>query len=94
MPNTDKIIKWVDARIETILTRPGMWGGREALELQILQLTEFRKLMLEPEALETNPRLIVNAWISQSRKPLHTLEVTDAEFVQQLKKLADTLKNA
>jgi hypothetical protein len=45
--------EWVDARIDSILARPGMWAGcSEALEAQVLTLLDVKALT----PLENDPR--------------------------------------
>jgi hypothetical protein len=43
-------LQFIDARLDSLIAKPSLWGGREGVELQILQLLEFRALVLRPNA--------------------------------------------
>jgi hypothetical protein len=99
--SADEYNKWVDERVEMMLKRPGMWGTcRESVELQLVQLMEFRKLVNDSDAVAKNPRLIVDEWIEFGKKykcgnkPLFSLKNTDDEYYLLLRELAEYLKNA
>jgi hypothetical protein len=38
----------LDERLDAMLARPGMWGGAEAVELQVLLLLELRIVAMRP----------------------------------------------
>jgi hypothetical protein len=41
--STEEILSWVNSRINEILLRPRMWGGKEAVEMQLLSLFELKE---------------------------------------------------
>ena len=42
------LLEFIDERLESLLRVPEMWGSDESVELQVLQLLEFRLLTLSP----------------------------------------------
>jgi hypothetical protein len=58
----NNLVHYVDEQIEAILSAPGMWGSNEAVELQLLQLLEFRSVALRPELERRAPRTILDAF--------------------------------
>lgn len=58
----NEILNSIDKRIEGIVTRPNMWGGPEALELQMLQLLEFRSMLGRPSNYKQKPEEVRRLW--------------------------------
>lgn len=54
------LVQFIDEQLRYILEAPGMWGStNEAIELQVLQLLEFRSATLRPELEQRAPRTIL-----------------------------------
>jgi len=43
-----RLLKFIDDRLERMLSAPEMWGANESVELQVLQLLELRVVLLTP----------------------------------------------
>ncbi len=93
--STDEWIKWVDTRVESIIARPAMWGGRQAVELQLLQLAEVRQLAVDSSALTADPCMLVKKWIKHSKKhnnrTLQIAECSEEEFQTFLRSMVNDL---
>jgi hypothetical protein len=57
-----RILEFIDEQLDAINKRPGMWGPDIAVELQILQLLEFRSVVLRPALEASNPRAVLDAY--------------------------------
>lgn len=51
------LLGFIDERLESLLRVPEMWGSDESVELQLLQLLEFRLLTLSPSLKEEVARV-------------------------------------
>lgn len=60
MCNKKEILEYIDIRLDSMTSEGAMrrWGKEEALELQVLQLLEFRSLVFRPKAFKENPQEI------------------------------------
>ncbi len=58
----DRVLRFIDEQLDAIRKRPGMWGPDIAVELQILQLLEFRSVLLRPALEDANPRAVLDAY--------------------------------
>jgi hypothetical protein len=56
------VVHFVDEQLRYIFAAPSMWGGDEAIELQVVQLLEFRSVALRPELEKRAPRTILDAY--------------------------------
>ncbi|MBL8715252.1 MAG: hypothetical protein JNL79_04620 [Myxococcales bacterium] len=64
MSNLGQIIAaWTNRRIDEVLVAPRMWGSREAVEMQVLQLLEIRALALRPGPELANPRRVLDMYL-------------------------------
>ena len=57
-----RMLDFIHGQLEAIHLRPGMRGPDIAVELQILQLLEFRSVVLRPTTEEANPRAVMDAY--------------------------------
>lgn len=57
-----RVIDHIDKSVRHMLRCPEMWGGYEAVELQVLQLIEVRRLALAPPTAEVKPRQVLEAY--------------------------------
>lgn len=60
--STSTIVDWIDKSLDDLLAAPGMWGSNEAVEMQFLQLLEFRSLVLQPQEQLASPRRVIDAY--------------------------------
>jgi hypothetical protein len=44
------LLQFIDKRLDSLIAKPALWGGRESVELQVLQLLELRAVVLRPSA--------------------------------------------
>ncbi|QRN98019.1 hypothetical protein JRI60_02795 [Archangium violaceum] len=58
----DTVVTYVDEQLRAILAAPGMWGSDESVEMQVLQLLEFRSVTLRPELEKREPRTVLDAY--------------------------------
>jgi hypothetical protein len=58
----DTIVQYIDEQLDTMARRPEMWGPPHCVELQVLQLLEFRSVTLRPEMEQVNPRAVIDAY--------------------------------
>lgn len=58
----DRVADHVDKSIRDMLRCPEMWGGAEAVELQVLQLLEIRHLATAPPGTEAPRRQVTEAY--------------------------------
>jgi hypothetical protein len=56
------ILAYIDEQIQAILSAPEMWGSDESVEMQVLQLLEFRSVTLRPELEKRNPRTVLDEY--------------------------------
>lgn len=96
----DTIIDHVDDKIQAMFDAPAMWGSDESVELQVLQLLEFRSIAVRPEFEKLHPRHILDSYQRFLRKkfpgappnPLYCL-VEDynrkSEFIRLLREFCD-----
>lgn len=47
-PFEQRVLRFIDARLESMVRVPGSWGSEESVELQVLQLLELRLVVLAP----------------------------------------------
>ncbi len=47
---TDRIVRFVDETIDSMLERPRMWGSPRCVEGQLMRLLEVRHVALRPQA--------------------------------------------
>lgn len=100
--DANRVLSMIDERIDGIAKRPRMWGGPEALELQMLQLLEFRSMVGRP-VLASSPDEVRTLWWSfinekagrPFNSPLFVLfDVVDAmEFGKVLGEFADHVRS-
>lgn len=57
-----RLLRFIDEQLDEIHKRPAMWGPDIAVELQILQLLEFRSVVLRPALEAENPRAVLDAY--------------------------------
>ena len=55
---------WLDKRLKSLVERPEMWGDRESVELQVLQLLEVRALVSDATRDEDSLRQIQDGYIA------------------------------
>lgn len=68
MSNAAAMVPWLDERLGELLTRPRMWGSREAVEMQVLQLLEAKAVAINAhQAIET-PQRIFDLYVSFLRE--------------------------
>ena len=60
-----RLLAVVDRHLDSLLDRPGMYGGPEAVEFQAIQAMEFRAHILRPDAPD---RDILEQWQSLLRR--------------------------
>ncbi len=60
-----RVKEWLEKRLDNILARPEMWGGQEAVELQVLQLLELRTFLNDSAS---NQREVLDRYQEFSRK--------------------------
>ncbi len=53
---------WIDARMDSMLAAPQMWGSREAVELQALLLVELRSVVMRPTVDAEDSRRVLDAY--------------------------------
>lgn len=58
-----QLIGRIDDRLRSLVTKPGLWGPPEAVELQVLQLLEIRALSHEPSLPRGEEKWIQAQWI-------------------------------
>lgn len=58
----DTILRYIDEQLDAMARAPEMWGPPHCVELQVLQLLEFRSVTLRPEMERRNPRLVLDAY--------------------------------
>lgn len=56
------ILGYIDEQLDAMQKHPRMWGPDLCVELQYLQLLEFRSVTLRPELERTNPRAVLEAF--------------------------------
>ncbi|AKT37740.1 hypothetical protein [Chondromyces crocatus] len=56
------IVRYVDEQLDAIEKHPRMWGPDLCVELQYLQLLEFRAIALRPAHELSNPRAVLDAF--------------------------------
>lgn len=87
---------FVSARLVAFRDHAGMWGSREAVELQAIQLLEFEARFLNEDELTANPRLVLNFYVDELKlrfggldaRPLHDiLENSESNFGSALYEL-------
>ncbi|WP_147448754.1 hypothetical protein [Corallococcus terminator] len=94
------ILAYIDEQIEAILSAPKMWGSDESVEMQVLQLLEFRSVTLRPEIEKSNPRAVLDEYHGFLRQtfpeappyPLFGLTKRygrESEFISLLKRLSE-----
>jgi len=89
--------RWASDRIREILSAPLMWGSREAVELQILQLVETMLADSDPDTIARNPRIVLDRYVEFVRErfpdsgqlPLFMIISNDPEA----KRLAEELRD-
>lgn len=65
--------KWVEKRLNQVMTRPGMWGGPEAIELQLLLLAEAWVACRRPKALVKNDRFVLDMYSDWLKKSIRDI---------------------
>jgi hypothetical protein len=58
----DTILRYIDDQLDAIARVPAMWGPPQCVELQVLQLLEFRSVTLRPELEKNNPRAVLDSY--------------------------------
>lgn len=58
----DTILRYIDDQLDAIARASGMWGPPHCVELQVLQLLEFRSVTLRPELEKSNPRAVLDSY--------------------------------
>lgn len=66
----ERLLGYIDEQLDAIRRRPGMWGPSIAVELQVLQLLEFRSVVLRPALEASNPRAVLDAYQEFLRREL------------------------
>ncbi|WP_044250860.1 hypothetical protein [Chondromyces apiculatus] len=54
------LVRYIDEQLDAIERRPRMWGPDLCVELQYLQLLEFRSATLRPELERQDPRAVLD----------------------------------
>lgn len=62
IPLQSTILQYIEDQLDAMEKRPHMWGPDLCIELQYLQLLEFRSITLRPELERTNPRAVLEAF--------------------------------
>lgn len=47
-PRETRLVEFLEARLDSLLTRPAAWGTGHSVEDQLLQLLEIRRYLLDP----------------------------------------------
>ncbi len=58
----DRIVAYVDDQLRAMFAAPEMWGSNESVELQALQLLQFRSFTIRPDLEEREPRTVLDAY--------------------------------
>lgn len=58
----DTILHYIDDQLDAIARAPEMWGPPQCVELQVLQLLEFRSVTLRPQLEKDNPRVVLDRY--------------------------------
>lgn len=58
----DAILRYIDDQLDAIARAPEMWGPPQCVELQVLQLLEFRSVTLRPQLEKNNPRAVLDRY--------------------------------
>lgn len=53
-PREERLLLFVALRLDSMLRRPALWGSAVAVEEQVLQLIEMRRLLLDPTTRPSN----------------------------------------
>lgn len=95
------VVRWVEDRIQQMLKAPPMWGSNEAVELQILLLTELRALACRPDQETQNPRRVLDLYVKYlgqrfpDREPAPLCRLIDendeGEFAEVLRSFYDSM---
>jgi hypothetical protein len=83
--------RFVTERFEAYRDRPEMWGSNDALELSALTLMESEVQHYCPEALENNPRIVIEAYIEEIGRRFHLTTVPLQQHVRNPKEFAKIL---
>lgn len=91
-----RMLAWLTKRLDNILARPEMWGGQEAVELQVLQLLELEVFINDPAS---NQRLVLDKYNEHSRKkwktgvlPASARNLDWTELIRHLNEFRNSLK--
>jgi len=104
MHQQQKLLAWVERRIDAMLARPRAWGGGEAVETQILLLLQFRALLARPSAtkiasttLDMYFAYLSGHYPDMPNHPLHQIvgdDPTGENLATELRKAVDALRHA
>ena len=97
-PATARLLAAIDRNLDGLLARPGMWGGPEAVELQVLQALQFRVHLLHPTAEDRDVLDQLRGWMTRRypgnpTAPIHVLlrrqhpSMNEAEVLKELARL-------
>lgn len=94
--DNERVLAWLAKRLENILARPQMWGGQEAVELQVLQLLELETFVLDPSS---DQRVVLDKYNEHSRKkwktgalPASARNLDWTELIRHLTEFRNSLK--
>lgn len=93
-----RLLSAVDRNLDSLLARPGMWGGPEAVELQVLQALQFRVCLIYPTAEDRDVLNHFRHWLTRRypgnpTAPLHVLlrrqhpSMNEADVLKELARL-------
>lgn len=77
----DNILSLIESRLDNMIHAPQMWGGPEAVEMQILTALEIRTMCISPNLITEKPRVVIDAYVdflmkkfpTYGRLPLHQI---------------------
>ncbi len=61
-PGEHRLLEFVAVRLESMLRRPAVWGSLPSVEDQILQLLEFRRMLLDASAVASDTQRLTRAY--------------------------------
>jgi hypothetical protein len=89
--SSEEILSWVEERINVILLRPRMWGGKEAIEMQLLALFELKEFTKNSA---TGERTVLEAYQGyvRSRYPTAYLCLTTISIEEMIGEINGFIK--
>jgi hypothetical protein len=58
-----RMLEFIDSRLDSLLRRPSAWGPPTSIEDQVLQLLEMRRFVLDPRLTHQDTRKLTSSYV-------------------------------